>query len=207
MAFTRFFLFRHDTPDNPDDICYGADMRVKFSPKKDYVAQLAQLPADVQWMASPLPRTMDTAFMLTRISLGKNPRSVGIIRRPDLREQFFGTWVGTKRRELAKDATFHAYKADPVNVPPPGGENLKDFALRVRGDFNRLAGLYSGKNVAVVTHAGVIRAQAAAAKDIDMLEALTLPVAPLSLTILTHDSEKKAQGKNPWALDAINLKP
>ncbi len=31
MTITRFFCFRHDTPDNPDDICYGEEMTVRFS--------------------------------------------------------------------------------------------------------------------------------------------------------------------------------
>ncbi len=119
---------------------------------------------------------------------------ISIIPRPNLREQFFGAWVGIKRGELAKDPAFHAYKADPVNVPPPGGENLKDFSARVRQDFNELAGAHSGKNIVLFTHAGVIRAEAAEAKGIDMLAALKLPVTPLSLTILSHDSGEKG----PW---------
>jgi broad specificity phosphatase PhoE len=207
MTLTRFFLFRHDTPDNPGDICYGADMTVKFSAKAAYEHQLAQLPDDLIWMASPLPRTMQTAWMMAQTRIEKAPQSIQLIERPDLREQFFGRWVGIKRSELAKDPTFHAYKSDPVNIAPPDGENLKDFSARVRQDFNTIAGLHAGENITVFTHAGVIRAQAAMAKDIDMLEALKLPVQPLSLTILTHDSGKKAYGQNPWTLEAINLKP
>lgn len=207
MTLTRFFLFRHDTPDNPDDICYGADMSVKYSAKEVYEYQQAQLPADLVWISSPLPRTMQTAFMMAQTRLGGAQQLIPIIQRPDLREQFFGDWVGIKRSDLKKDPTLQAYMADPVNVAPPKGENLKDFSMRVRNDFNDIAGLYAGINVAVFTHAGVIRAQAAVARDIDMLAAIKLPVEPLSLTILTHDSEKKAQGLNPWALEAINLKP
>jgi len=205
MAITRFFLFRHDTPDNPDDICYGEDMTVRFSDRAIYQGQLKKLPQDLVWMASPLPRTMQTAEMMIRTRQGQ--KSISIIQRPGLREQFFGAWVGVKRKTLANDSTFHAYISDPVDVAPPGGENLRDFSARVRQDFNDIAGVYTGRNIAVFTHAGVIRAQAAEAKNITMPEALKLPVSPLSLTIIAHDSEKKAHGKNPWTLESLNLKP
>lgn len=207
MTVTRFFLFRHDTPDNSDDICYGEDMSVRFSDRAVYEGQLKQLPQDLVWIASPLPRTMQTASKMIQTRLGQNPQSISIIQRPGLREQLFGAWVGTTRSALAKDTTFEAYMSDPVNIPPPGGENLMNFSARVRQDFNDIASVHGGRNIAVFTHAGVIRAQAAEAKSIDILEAVKLPVSPLSLTIITHDSEKKVHGKNPWTLEALNLKP
>lgn len=207
MTITSFFCFRHDVPDNPGDICYGEEMSILRSSSDDYRTQIARIPVNSAFVASPLPRTMQTAFIAAQMLKDTTGLSAVIVPRSNLREQLFGDWVGTKRSALACEPAFHDYKADPVNVPPPGGENLTVFKRRIVEEYNALAGLYAGRNVAVYGHAGGVRALAAEATGLDMRMVLKLSVDPLSLTIITHDSDKKAQGQNPWALRALNLKP
>jgi broad specificity phosphatase PhoE len=187
-------------------------MSILASPMEDYLRLTSLLPEDITIVSSPIPRVRQTAMLSVRAimnykSSGQTAPETPIIIRPDLREQSFGSWVNRKRIDLKNESSFQQYIADPVNIPPPNGENLKDFKDRIIKDFNKMAGVYRGKNVAVFGHAGGIRVITAEAKEIDMKAALKLPVDPLSLTIVTHDSEKKAQGKNPWTLETLNLKP
>jgi alpha-ribazole phosphatase len=103
---------------------------------------------------SDLQRCMTTAHALSE--------SCGIpcITRPALREIGFGRWENLAWDEIEKlDSTFAAQwlKSFP-NLTPPDGESYESFEARVLAEISYLLGQSEHSLIAVVTHAGVIRA-------------------------------------------------
>jgi broad specificity phosphatase PhoE len=81
----------------------------------------------------------------------------------NLRERGFGRWEGLSHREVKEEfmADYLAYKADPVNRMPEGGEGMDAFFSRVTDALTRHAKAQpsDGKTL-IVAHAVVIRAAA-----------------------------------------------
>ncbi len=77
-----------------------------------------------------------------------------------LRELDFGDWDGlTARTCRRRDPTrFDRWMRDPGSVRPPGGESLERLWNRVRRFASALARRHPGRTLALVTHAGPIRA-------------------------------------------------
>jgi broad specificity phosphatase PhoE len=77
-----------------------------------------------------------------------------------LREIDFGEWEGLTWREIeAKDAEYaRAWSEAYPNLPAPGGESFAAFQSRVITEARHLLMLAGQGSLAVVTHAGVMRA-------------------------------------------------
>ena len=113
-----------------------------------------------------------------------------------LMEQDFGSWEGQRYSDVAAwdglDLTGIAA------LRPPGGESFTDLTERVRGVVADAGARFAGHNIAVIAHAGVIRAAVALALDMPPHRGLSLSVAPLSVTALTD------HGDGGWAADFVN---
>lgn len=78
----------------------------------------------------------------------------------NLRERGFGCWEGLTHREVVTSfqANYLAYKADPVNGMPEGGEPMADFYARVTTALDAHAKVQAaGGKTLVIAHAVVIR--------------------------------------------------
>ncbi len=133
-------------------------------------------PAEQIW-ASPALRCRQTAE-----AIGAAPEF-----HDDLWEQDFGTWEGLPYADLPDlgalpPVALAAYR-------PPGGESFDDMAARVQTRLGRAQGC-----VAVIAHAGVVRAGLALAVG---PAALSFSVAPLSVTVLHRSAES-------WTIEAVN---
>lgn len=112
---------------------------------------------------------------------------------PRLWEQDFGAWEGLAFADLPDlgplaGASLSAHR-------PPQGESFADLCARVApalADLSRRGG-----RVAVIAHAGVVRAALAAALGA-VAPALAFAVAPLSLTLLT------ALPGGGWSIGGVN---
>ena len=81
----------------------------------------------------------------------------------NLRERGFGCWEGLSHREVKEEFTadYLAYKADPVNGMPKGGEGMDAFFSRVTNALVQHAQAQeAGGKTLVIGHAVVIRAAA-----------------------------------------------
>ncbi|MTH65132.1 histidine phosphatase family protein [Paracoccus shanxieyensis] len=103
---------------------------------------------------------------------------------PALWEQDFGAWETGPIPDLGPLPV-----ADLAAHRPDGGESFDDMAARVQPVLQAAQG-----SVAIVAHAGTVRAALALVVGPD---ALSFAVAPLSLTILTRHS-------GIWAVEAVN---
>ena len=76
-----------------------------------------------------------------------------------LREIAFGEWEGLNWNEIEHRDEAYACRwlAEYPNLPAPRGEDFRDFQERVLGAVEFLSRKETDSNIAVVTHAGVLR--------------------------------------------------
>ncbi|MEE3625860.1 histidine phosphatase family protein [Nitrospirillum sp. BR 11752] len=204
-ATVRWWWVRHAPLDQPHQIAGQADVPLA-APWPGSSAQLtaARLPTPALWLASPLSRTRETAARLAAL-VPAAPAEAETD--PRLMEQHFGAWQGHSYAGLedAGDPHLAPFWADPAGTAPPAGESfatlcrrvaeaVEDWSLRQAGD----------RDIVCVSHAGPIRAAVAQALSLSPAAALSLDIAPLSLTRL--DRIPSPDGP-VWAVRWINRIP
>ena len=100
------------------------------------------------------------------------------------REIYAGKWEGMTFDDIKKDYSdlFDKWKTSLMNAYCPDGETVKDVMKRVYEETIRLANLYSGQTICVVTHATPIRVLKTIALNINHDEAYAYPLANASIT-------------------------
>lgn len=139
----HLFLIRHPRPLLAAGVCYGR-LDVGTEDPQPLAERLRTLlPAGVSVVASPLRRARCLAEAL-------HPQPVFDQR---LQEIDFGEWEGKAWDELDRKL-LDAWAADVLHFVPPGGESAAMLQARVLDCVKSLR----GTSVALVTHAGAIRA-------------------------------------------------
>lgn len=130
---------------------------------------------------SPLLRAHKTASLIAE------KHGLDLCVEPDLMEIDFGEWEGRNYNELKKEEQDFAERwfFNPDTISIPGGEPYTVFKERVLAGYKRIRNL--NKNIAIVTHAGVIRVIMAAVLDIPAANVTRLRLSPASLTVLLYD--------------------
>ena len=105
---------------------------------------------------------------------------------PRFWEQDFGEWEGLAYKDVPNIG-----ELTPIALAehcPPGGESFKDVCSRVHPALLDAVAQADGNRVAIVAHAGVVRAAIALALNAPKHDApalaLSFDVQPLSLTVL-----------------------
>ncbi|MFT3848266.1 MAG: alpha-ribazole phosphatase family protein [Propionivibrio sp.] len=140
----QVFLIRHPQPVIGAGICYGRLDVDAHAPQAVAEHIKPRLPKDVPIYSSPLRRARQLAAAL-------HPSPVIDAR---LSEIDFGDWEGRAWDDIERNA-LDAWAADVIGFTPPGGESVAGLQARVL-DF--AASLPALPAVALVTHAGVLRA-------------------------------------------------
>jgi 2,3-bisphosphoglycerate-dependent phosphoglycerate mutase len=107
---------------------------------------------------STLKRAYTTAALAMETA-GQNPPTV---KHDDLRERDYGDLTGLNKAETAKkfgEEQVHIWRRS-YDVPPPGGESLKDVVARVKPYYEKhiLPDLKAGKNILLAAHGNTLRA-------------------------------------------------
>ena len=107
---------------------------------------------------STLKRAYKTAE-LACTEMGQNPPTV---RHDDLRERDYGDLTGLNKDEMRKkfgEEQVHIWRRS-YDVPPPGGESLKDVVARVQPYYQAhiAPDLAAGKNLLLAAHGNTLRA-------------------------------------------------
>lgn len=107
---------------------------------------------------STLKRAYKTAE-LALAEMGQNPPTM---RHDDLRERDYGDLTGLNKDEMRKkfgEEQVHIWRRS-YDVPPPGGESLKDVVARVRPYYKAhiAPAVAAGKNVLMAAHGNTLRA-------------------------------------------------
>ena len=111
-----------------------------------------------------------------------------------LNERDYGDLVGQNKAEAAKkfgDEQVQIWRRS-YDIPPPGGESLKDTADRVIPYLNEkiLPEVYSGKNIIVSAHGNSIRAIVMALKEFTPEEILKTEIGWCEPWIFNFENEK-----------------
>lgn len=102
---------------------------------------------------SDLARTLQTARAVAMAT------GAALTEEPALRERHFGKFQGMSFAEASQrfpDQAWHWRHRTPEWSPPGGGESLLAFQERIVAAINALACENTGRQIAVVTHGGVL---------------------------------------------------
>jgi alpha-ribazole phosphatase len=141
----QVFLIRHPRPLVDPGVCYGR-LDVDCDDPLPVAARL-HLPPATTILSSPLRRAR-------RLAEAVGP---GVRIDARLSEIDFGDWEGRRWDDIER-AAIDDWAADVLNFTPPGGESVADLRHRVVDFAGELAATCCVPRVALVTHAGVIRA-------------------------------------------------
>ena len=140
---------------------------------------------------SRLKRANDT---LDLILIGIGQETIRIEKDQALNERDYGDLVGQNKAEAAKkfgDEQVQIWRRS-YDIPPPGGESLKDTADRVIPYLNEkiLPYVYEGKNIIVSAHGNSIRAIVMALKNFTPDEILKTEIGWCEPWIFNFKGEK-----------------
>ncbi|EYD70700.1 histidine phosphatase family protein [Limimaricola hongkongensis] len=187
---STLWLIRHG-PTHAKGMCGWSDLPADLSDIAAIARLAARLPGAAM-VSSDLDRAVRTAEALA----GERPR---LPHEADLREIHFGEWELKRHDEIEAEAPDHirAFWDRPGDIAPPGGESWN--ALRGRCDA-AIDRLWTGGDLIVVAHFGVILTQLQRALGCTAHEAFGHRIEPLSLTRITRDDEG-------WRAAGINERP
>jgi len=145
LGRARRYAGHRDTPLSPEGRRQISTLRARFRRLRPEVV-----------VSSDLSRCRETAALLAP--------GAAIPGSELLRELDFGAWDGLtaascRRRDPGR---FDRWMRDPWSVPPPGGEKLQTLWTRVRTFVSDLVRRHPARRIALITHAGPIRALLAA---------------------------------------------
>ncbi|MGV6805866.1 MAG: histidine phosphatase family protein [Ruegeria sp.] len=191
---TRLHLVRHG-PTHAKTMVGWSDIPADLSDQAAIARLQNFLPRNAVVVSSDLSRASDTAT-----AIQGTRRRLPHLR--DLREIHFGSWELRSYTEIeAEDAELaFAYWDNPGDVRPPNGESWNDVRTRVDAAIDSLVQNYSGADVVVVAHFGVILTQVQRALELDAQQTFAHRIDNLSVTQLGFDGTH-------WRVGAINHCP
>ena len=156
---------------------------------KQAVSLLEEINFDMAF-TSKLKRANDTLDLI----LKGIEQDIPIEKDLALNERDYGDLVGQNKAEAAKefgDEQVQIWRRS-YDIPPPGGESLKDTADRVIPYLNEkiLPEVYSGKNIIVSAHGNSIRAIVMALKEFTPEEILKTEIGWCEPWIFNFENEK-----------------
>lgn len=179
-------LIRHAPIDDQGRLTGRRDVTISVDPAAARALAALVGPAD-RIVVSPAMRCRQTAAALWP--------DREVVRDEALWEQDFGAWEGADYAHLPDLGPMEP--ADLAATAPPGGESFAQACARIVPALERLVA--GGGRVAVVAHAGTVRAGLSRALG-SAAAALAFRVAPLSLT----EIDAAPQG---WAVASVNIQP
>ncbi len=147
----EIYLIRHTKPDIPVNICYGQsdiDVSPSFAQELESIQKHIRIDNTFIVFSSPLKRCRILAEALSPESVHTDDR---------LKELNFGDWELKKWDDLDQ-SILSEWGDNFVNMQVPGGESCREMYERSISFFKELCSEYKDtKNIAIITHGGVIR--------------------------------------------------
>lgn len=160
----KLWLVRHARPLVDAGVCYGSsDMEADAQHTRNCAERLAQaLPRDLPVWHSPLRRCTQLIADLHALRL-----DVRLRREDSLAEMDFGCWEGQRWDAIPRSA-FAAWEQAFGTHRFGGRESVDDLLRRVAAA--RAAAVRQGRDMAWITHAGVIHAMQLLSQGVTRLE-------------------------------------
>ena len=146
----------------------------------DELNLLKQKLAHVQFDAvysSPLQRCTKLAHALAVGDLQLDPR---------LKELDFGDWELLPWDNIPREV-FDVWANDYAHLAPPNGESFSQLHGRVTNFVSEVSSHSQGKNIAIVTHGGVIRAMLAEVLDMPLKGLFRIAIDHASVTQISFE--------------------
>lgn len=184
---TTFFLIRHASCSGLGQTLWGRTPRVCLNEKGRLQAQrLAVRFNGIKLEAlysSPLERAVDTAETLAQ------SMNLEVRKSPALNEIDYGDWTGKTFETLSTDERWRRFNNHRSSTGVPGGESFLDVQSRIVKELDVLSRQHANASVALVSHAGVIKAAVAyfAATPIDLIG--RIEISPCSVSVLALNEE------------------
>ena len=184
---TTFFLIRHASCNGLGRTLWGRTPGICLNEKgKLQAQQLAERFSGITVQAiysSPLERAVETAETLAR------QMKLEVYKNPELNEIHFGDWTGKSFDELSSDELWRRFNSERAATRIPGGESFLDVQNRAVTALYALYSQNSNGNVAIVSHADVIKAAVGyfTVTPIDLLQ--RIEISPCSVSIIAIDNE------------------
>lgn len=156
----KIYLIRHGETDSNKGHRFQGRMNLPLNPKgmkqSALLAQYMQhLSVDAVYCSSMLRACMTAAPLAMQKNIAYHPLEL-------LQEVSFGAWEGLEYSEITKrwPKEMEAFLTRPGEWIPPQGESFHDAARRCREAFDYIfAREGHEKNIAIVSHGGIIRVQ------------------------------------------------
>lgn len=162
----EIYLIRHTAPSIPEGLIYGRSevpLQQTFEAEAALIKQ--QLPVQLDSVySSPSERCTRLAALI----------APDYLREKALQELDFGKWEGKKWADIDRGRS-EWWMQDFVHRSPPGGETMFEMNLRVMHFLEELMNTQASQ-VALVTHAGVIRIIRSRLQQIELRDAFHIPV-------------------------------
>ena len=177
----EIYLIRHTKTTAPDGVCYGqSDLDVDASFQVDMLSLKTKIPGrfDIVF-SSPLKRCAKLARTLS---------SKDIIFDDRIREMNFGDWEMKYWNELP-EKELADWMNDFVHVAPPNGESFEQIFQRVKTFWSEKIVNLKADNVAIVTHAGVIRSILADILGLELTKSFQLSIDYGRVSLVTFEKD------------------
>lgn len=188
---TRFWWVRHG-PTHAKTMVGWSDLPADLS-DHGAIARLSEyLPNDAVLVSSDLIRAVATADA-TQAHRQRLPHD------RMLRELHFGDWELRSHSHVEAETPdlIRAFWDNPGDVRPPRGESWNDINARVWAATDRLISDFSGRNIVVVAHFGVILSALQRAEKITPEQAFSHRIDNFSVTEMAHTP-------HGWTIGPIN---
>lgn len=184
---TTFYLIRHAECDGVGEVIWGRkpDVHLNAAGKKSarlLADKLADTKLNVVY-SSPLERALETANeIVSSVNLPVQTNET-------FNEIDFGEWTGETIEHLAHEPLWREFNAFRGRTLIPGGESITAAQQRVVTELKRLAEKHRGEQVAVVTHAEIIRVGLSYFNGTPIDEWYRIDVAPCSIYLLVLEEQ------------------
>jgi alpha-ribazole phosphatase len=175
----EIYLIRHTTPAIEKGTCYGQS-DVPLAPSFE---------EELKKLKMHLPEAFDAVYSSPLMRCQTLARTLGskkeIVFDKRLMELNFGDWE-LKQWDAIPSADLDKWMKDFVHVPAPGGENFSMLYKRAGDFYEEVKGL-DCKRIAIVTHAGFVRAMLAKVLELPLKNIFKIPLGYASVTKLHQD--------------------
>lgn len=181
---TEIFLVRHGEPQLQNALLGVTDSSLSERGWTQLEQATSNYKKVDQVITSPLTRCVDFAKSFS------HAHEIPLQVQSQWRECDFGDWDGELYQELydKEPDAVAAFFSDPAKNTPPNGEALVDFSSRTENAMLDLLNQFSGKNILVFSHAGVIRSLVAWCLGIDYLSGSQFRRFAVDYASVTHIS-------------------
>ena len=154
----RIYLIRHGETDSNSGKLFQGQMNTLLNPAglaqaEQMASYMQNIPLDAIYCSSLLRARMTAAPLALAKNMAYKPMT-------ELEEISFGDWEGVSFKELHRDHAeeMRTFLERPGDFTPPNGESFKMAQERcLKGLEKILAQEGHDKNIAIVTHGGIIR--------------------------------------------------